>query len=210
MIQIASTKPSDNLDIAAKKYALEAAILFVLMSKFSDAQQAMVKQLLASLDKDHKSLHVSQAFHHALTLFTTTEIIVSPFQGQTELEAHDALRRFCSAQPEITTAFIQLLHKRLIEHNLRVVSKYYKQITLHRLQQLTNLTSDKLEEHLSELSFEGDLSLKIDRPAGIVCFQAKKTSEQILTSWSADISKLLTLMESTCHLINRETMVHKL
>jgi 26S proteasome regulatory subunit N5 len=192
-----------------KKFALEGAILFLLLSKHCSSQQAMLKTILSTFASDFKSFNLAEPFKQVLELFSTAEIIVTPFDGQSLLESHASLRRFSETQPDVTLAFVTQFHNRIIEHNLRVVAKYYKQITFPRLQQLTNLSVDMLESHLSGLSFTGDLLLKIDRPAGVVSFQDKKSAEQILTAWSGDISKLLALMESTCHLINRENMVHK-
>jgi 26S proteasome regulatory subunit N5 len=58
---------------------------------------------------------------------------------------------------------------------------------------------------------EGDVGIyvKIDRPAGIVDFTRPRAAETVLSDWASDVHKMLSLMESTCHLINRETMVHK-
>jgi len=50
---------------------------------------------------------------------------------------------------------------------------------------------------------------KIDRPAGIVCFQVVKDSNEILNSWAMNLEKLLDLVEKSCHQIHKETMVHK-
>ena len=53
------------------------------------------------------------------------------------------------------------------------------------------------------------LVAKIDRPSGIVCFQTAKDSNDILNAWSANLEKLLDLVEKSCHQIHKETMVHK-
>lgn len=42
-----------------------------------------------------------------------------------------------------------------------------------------------------------------------VCFAKPKVAEETLSDWAADISELLTLLERTTHLINKEQMVHK-
>ncbi len=105
--------------------------------------------------------------------------------------------------------FVDAFRNRVIEHNFCVVAKYYHSIHLKRPEELANLASDKLEEHLSAMSSTLDISLKIDRPARIISFQKSRSSEEVLSEWSSDISKMLNLMEATCHLINRENMVHK-
>ena len=41
-------------------------------------------------------------------------------------------------------------------------------------------------------------------------FAATKTPNELLNDWSDDISQLLNTLESTCHLIHKENMVHKI
>lgn len=53
------------------------------------------------------------------------------------------------------------------------------------------------------------LVAKIDRPLGVICFQAAKDSNDILNSWATNLEKLLELVEKSCHQIHKETMVHK-
>lgn len=156
-----------------------------------------------------KEAAVSSAVSGALNLFSKDEIIVTPFPGQDSVENHSCFRAFLAVNGDIAQYFIHEFRNRIIEHNLRVVAKYYQRVSLARLQQLVSLSADDLESHLSELSFTGDLTLKIDRPSGIVSFKPLRSSEEILTEWSGDIAKMLNLMEATCHLINRENMVHK-
>jgi 26S proteasome regulatory subunit N5 len=50
---------------------------------------------------------------------------------------------------------------------------------------------------------------KIDRPAGLVTFAPKVSAEATLSEWSSDLGSLLSLVERTCHLINKENMLHK-
>ena len=60
---------------------------------------------------------------------------------------------------------------------------------------------------MSTLVTDGTLTAKIDRPHGIVAFAPPKPPEETLSDWAADISKLLTLVDETCHLINKDQMV---
>lgn len=101
------------------------------------------------------------------------------------------------------------LRQRVIEHNILVVSKYYSRITLKRLAELLCLSVQEAEKHLSDMVVSKALVAKIDRPMGIVCFQAAKDSNDILNSWSLNLEKLLDLVEKSCHQIHKETMVHK-
>lgn len=50
---------------------------------------------------------------------------------------------------------------------------------------------------------------KIDRPSGVVSFQASKDPSELLNDWSHNLNTLMTTIQRTTHLINKEEMVHK-
>lgn len=106
--------------------------------------------------------------------------------------------------------FVATLASRVTEHNIRVMKKYYSSVRTARMCSMLNLTADELESHLSEMSASGDLYVKIDRPQGVIDFTEPSTAEEVLSDWAGSVSSMLSLMESTCHLINRENMVHKI
>ncbi|KND02822.1 proteasome regulatory particle lid subunit RPN5 [Spizellomyces punctatus DAOM BR117] len=100
------------------------------------------------------------------------------------------------------------LHKRVIEHNIRVVAKYYNRITVKRLTQLLDLSPSETEEFLSNLVVKKTIWARIDRPAGIVSFQQRKDPNAVLNEWSTNINSLLELIVKTTHLITKEEMVN--
>lgn len=206
-LKIANTKLSDLFNADNCVAALEACIVHLLASKRDNHQSDMLHRMKTLLPTTFKTMTLNKAVSNALTLFSKDEVIVTPFEGQTTVEEHSSWRIFATADE--LQYFLEQFRARIIEHNLRVIAKYYQRINMARLQQLMNLPLDKLEEFLSDMSFTGDLTLKIDRPAGIVTFSPKRSSEEALSEWSGNIDKMLQLMEATCHLINRENMVYK-
>lgn len=196
-------------DLARRQHALESCILFLLASKFDNHQSDMMHRVQSQLSTTFKTVPVDPLYAAALALFTTHEIILSPFPGQAALEAHSSLQRTEHQSEEIAQFFRLQLQDRVVQHNLRVVARYYQRIRSARLASLLGLSYDVLEKHLSEIASGGDLYLKIDRPAGIVSFHEPQSPEQVLTEWSSDVAKMLHLMEATCHIINRENMVYK-
>jgi len=70
------------------------------------------------------------------------------------------------------------------------------------------LSEKEMETELSELVCSKFLHAKIDRPAGTIKFGEKQTYTDRLNDWSGSISKMLDLVENTCHLIQKEQMVH--
>lgn len=102
------------------------------------------------------------------------------------------------------------LHKRIIEHNIFVISENYCRVTLKRLAELLELGHDETESFLCDMVTGKHLYAKIDRPAGIVVFKKPESPEELLNGWSNDITSLLNLVEKSCHLIYKENVAHKL
>lgn len=92
----------------------------------------------------------------------------------------------------------------LFLQNIRVISNYYTRISLNRLCELLKLPAEQTEEYLSQLANNNALTVKIDRPSGIIHFSTNKAPSDILNDWAFDISKLMNLVNKTCHLINKE------
>jgi len=129
------------------------------------------------------------------------EIIKYPMANQAELESWPAF-----AEGDLASHWHEMFHRRIIQHNVRVVSLYYKRIHGARLAQLLGLEWPRLEQEISSMVSDSSVYAKIDRPKDIVRFAAAKTSEAILTDWASDIDKLLHLVETTTHLIHKENM----
>jgi 26S proteasome regulatory subunit N5 len=102
------------------------------------------------------------------------------------------------------------LHKRIVQHNIRVVGDYYGRITSGRLGQLLKLDPSKTEVLLSEMVSSQQLYAKIDRPAGVITFKRPLPATEILNSYANDLSSLLAVVEKTCHMIHKEEMIHKI
>ncbi|KAJ3031163.1 26S proteasome non-ATPase regulatory subunit 12 [Rhizophlyctis rosea] len=102
------------------------------------------------------------------------------------------------------------LHKRVTEHNIRVIAKYYDRISVKRLTQLLDLPVAEAETFLSNLVVNKTIWAKIDRPAGIVTFVPRKDPNTTLNEWSTNINSLLELIVKTTHLITKEEMVHSI
>ncbi|KAI9670737.1 MAG: hypothetical protein M1817_003847 [Caeruleum heppii] len=102
------------------------------------------------------------------------------------------------------------LRKRVIEHNVRVVAKYYTRIQMGRLTQLLDLDEDETEKYISELVTAKTVYAKIDRPARVVSFAKPKDADDVLNEWSGKMKSLLGLLERIDHLINREEMMNRI
>jgi 26S proteasome regulatory subunit N5 len=101
----------------------------------------------------------------------------------------------------------QDLRRRVIEHNVRVVARYYTRIRLPRLTYLLGLGAAETEQYLSQLVTAGTVYARIDRPAQVVSFARPRQPDDVLNEWSADMKSLLGLLERIDHLITKEEMM---
>lgn len=100
------------------------------------------------------------------------------------------------------------LRSRVVEHNIRVMAKYYSRIRLSRMSALLDLPTNDVEQVLSSLVTKGTVWAKVDRLEQIVNFTPYRDPNEVLHDWSND---LVSLMQHLCraqHLINKEEMVH--
>ena len=191
----------------ALKSSLQSCIIYLLLSKHGPEQSDMMHRIKNKDDLKDESLAL---FHQALVYFTTPEIITWPFPdakgSYQDFEMHPSLHSHGAA---VADHFLKLFRTRIIEHNIRTIVSYYTRIRISSLSKVLTLPQDVLEEHLSDLASAGDITCKINRPDGIVSFKKNRAPEAVLSDWASDIGKMLNLMESTCHLINRENMIYK-
>ncbi len=68
---------------------------------------------------------------------------------------------------------------------------------MKRLISLLDLSPQQTEETLSRLVVSGTVWARIDRPAGIINFRAKRSVEDVMNDWSSDMQRLLGLVEKT-------------
>lgn len=184
---------------------LKSCIAFLILSAHTPAQSDMLHRVAAD-SKLREELSLSE-WRNTVKAFTTPEIISFPLEDQQALE--DQLRSVILS-PEIWEHMRKMSHERTTQHNIRVAAKNYKRIRTTRLAELLGLTTDEIETQLSRLVADGMLMARINRPANIVTFKKPESHEETLSAWASDISSLLTHVELTCHLINKENMIHKI
>ncbi|KAJ1363353.1 hypothetical protein KIN20_023200 [Parelaphostrongylus tenuis] len=102
------------------------------------------------------------------------------------------------------------LHMRVGEHNMRVISKYYTQITFDRLSELLDFPLNDMETFLCNLIVSGAITdAKIHRPSRVVNLRARKANMEQLDQWASNVHKLTETLNKVSHLILKEQMVHR-
>jgi len=152
-----------------------------------------------------KKLDKVPAFKQLLKVFLTKELAPWPVASEAEVKAHPAFQETPHAGG---SARWDMLKKRVVQHNIKVISEYYDQIHTARFCELLGVSDAEAEKELSEMVCSKFVFAKIDRPAGQITFGQKQTYSDRLNDWSSSISKMLDLVENSCHLIQKEQMVH--
>ncbi|KAI8970206.1 PCI domain-containing protein [Mycotypha africana] len=192
-------------DEAKWKAALQNAVLFIVLAPYDNEQS----DLLHRLYEDPKLAYIPE-YQQIVKCFVTVELMrwteIEQTYGPLLTQQHMA---FDKSTQDGQKRWKEL-HHRVVEHNIRVIAKYYTRVSTKRLTQLLDLSEKDTEELLSKLVVSKTIYARIDRTAGIINFQTKKDANEILNNWSNDINTLLNLIEKTCHLISKEEMVHSI
>ena len=178
--------------------ALKSTVVFLALSPYSSEQQDMMNRL-----REDSNLEKLPTFFSTIKLFLKKEIIAYPMANQAEMEG---IPTFLEGGSDLAQFWHDSFHVKIIQHNVRVASLYYRRIHGARLAQLLGLDQARLEKEISSMVSDGSVYAKIDRPKDIIRFSEPKSPEAVLSDWSADIDKLLHMVETTTHLINKEKM----
>jgi len=194
--------PLVKSDPAKWGQALKLIVFYLILAEFDNEQSDFSHRL-----NQDPNLDKIPEYKNLLNLFLTHEVI---HQEKIEQEFSAELTKLPPFSDKEETKHLWAdLKQRVIEHNIRVVARYYTRIRANRLSQLLSLDIKETEKHVSRLVVKGSVFAKIDRPHGIITFKKSEAPSDVLNKWSSDIESLLKIVENSCHLIQRENMVHK-
>jgi 26S proteasome regulatory subunit N5 len=191
-------------DPAKLNAVLKRIIYFVILAPHDNEQH----DLLHRIHKDTRNSKIPLD-EELLRLFTIHELMRWPEVAK-KFGPHLCETDVFEARPDEDDEAHQRwedLRKRVIEHNVRVVAKYYTRIQMGRLTQLLDLPENETEKYISELVTSKTVYAKIDRPARVVSFAKPRDADDILNEWSHNMKSLLGLLERIDHLITKEEMM---
>jgi len=196
--------PSIQEDKDKKLMTFKHVCLYIILSTHDNEQSDLIQRILKE-----KVLEELPVYKTLLEQFTNNELIdKATLDKQYEKELREGTGVF-DANTEMGRKHWQDLRNRVVEHNIRVIAKYYTRITLKRMAELLALSENETEDFLSSMVVKGAVEAKTDRLEGVVNFHKSKNPNELLNDWSHDISELMSLVQKTTHLINKEEMVHK-
>ena len=190
--------------------SLKSVVLYVLLSPHDNEQSDMLERV-----RLEKQLEDIPKYKELLECFVCEELI--QLQKFFSLYEHE-LREGEPGSP-CTDVFLHTeegekrwkdFSNRVVEHNIRVMSKYYTRITSKRMAALLDLSVEEAEEYLAKLVVNKTVFAKIDRLSGIISFARPRDPSDILNEWSHSVNKLMSLVNKATHLIAKEEMVHSL
>ncbi|XP_071548473.1 26S proteasome non-ATPase regulatory subunit 12 [Panulirus ornatus] len=187
-----------------KKRVLKHVVLYIILAPYDNEQNDLLHRI-----KEDKTLEDIPQYRDLLQLFVTAELIKWSRLCdvyETELRS-DATSVF--PNNEDGNDRWKKLKDRVVEHNIRMMAKYYTRIHLKRMAELLDLSVKESEEFLCQLVVSGTVIARMDRLEGVVNFGTTPEHSQLLNSWSDSLHHLMALVNKTTHLINKEEMVHK-
>lgn len=222
---------------------LTSVILHTILAPHSSEQHDLVQRLLA--DRHTEEL---PEWRGLLARFDRPELIrwdadvtaphaaalaaIEPFRSACTIPAGAPVPEPGKPAPAAKDVWVAL-RQRVIEHNIRVVARFYSRITTARLAQLLQLSVAEAEIAVAaQVNAAADTAraktsavagtlgasaapdeastvyARIDRPAGVVRFGRPKDAAVMLDDWDSQVVDLVTLIDDTCHLIHRENIAH--
>ena len=196
-------------DPAKLRATLQRIVYFVILAPYDNEQS----DLLHRIFQDSRIADSCPTEAALIKRFTIHELMPWP-----AIESHfgpdlcktDIFSNIENAQdPKSHQRWLDF-RKRVIEHNVRVVAKYYTRIHFARLTKLLDLSAAETEKFISDLVTSKTIYARIDRPAQIVTFEKKRDADETLNEWSGNMKSLLGLLERIDHLITKEEMMARI
>lgn len=194
-------------DPVKRQQTLKNVVLYAILAPYDNEQSDLIHRV-----SQERSLDDIPDYKKLLKAFTTAELIswnlvISQYetllrQGTPTCLATDV---FQPNTPDGDKRWKDF-KSRIVEHNIRIMAKYYGRIRLERMSQLLNLSSNEAEEVLSYMVGNKTIWAKVNRREGIINFSAQKHPNEALNDWSSNLNKLMNLVSRTNHLINKEEM----
>ncbi|CAG9773861.1 unnamed protein product [Ceutorhynchus assimilis] len=194
--------PSIQANPVERQNTAKAVVLYLVLAAYDNEQSDLTHRVLTD-----KVLEEIPLYKSLLKLFTTPELI--KWSGMCELYEKELKSTPVFSGDEEAAKRWTNLKSRVVEHNIRVMAKYYTRIKIDRVAQLLDLSRAETEEFLSTMVVSKTVIAKTDRPAGVVHFQQTKDPSDVLNDWAQDLASLMQLVNKTTHLINKEECVHK-
>lgn len=204
---MAEVEENKECDLAISKEekskSFENFVVYLMITPYSNEQRDLLNIVNSRFGRELEASPALEKFVH--------KFLLSELMPLNEDNVKEQLSKFEPFQEHIEfhKEHMDSLFKQVIQHNLRVIEKYYSRIRLDRLSPLIGVGIDRTEQEIADMVINGRIVAKINRLDGIVKFGKKEFVNDTLNNWNHDIKDLLSKIDKTCHLINREKVVYE-
>jgi len=158
-----------------KAKAFQNYIIYLMIAPYSDDKINLLKEIETTYPREFEAEELLAKF---VKKFLTFEIC--PFS---EGEVEQQMLRFEPFQEMTHNAKTHMieLFRQMIQHNIRVMERYYSRIKLDRLSILLGVSVERTEVELGDMVVKKRIAAKINRLEGLVVFSKKKqfTNERL-------------------------------
>lgn len=187
-----------------KKSSFDGFLIYLLISPYDNEKVDLMNIAKASYAR---GLEESAELGQYVNKLLTYELM--PLNEDTIKAQMAKYEPFQEGVTENHQSHMREFLRQLIQHNLRVVEKYYCRINIRTLSKLIGVPEERAEQELCDMVVNKRIAAKINRLEWQVTFKkSNKSTEGVLENWNGDINALLDKVEQTCHLINREKITH--
>lgn len=206
-------------NVTGEESQFQAAIINLACAKASVEQISIIKGIVSEHSRKKNSLKV-QTYLTFVSHFVAQEVIQWPFPDSRIIfenkllkegfaESKDLLSHKKKLSSDNNAWRYYMLFDRIMQHDIRIIAKYYSRISLNRLVLLLNLSSSELERQIGFMVYDSDFQVKVNRVEGIVSFEGKVPLATNLVSWTAALGELVSIVDETCHLVHKENMLYE-
>jgi len=166
--------PRIQNDKEKMKQALKHVVLYLALSPYNNEQSDFLHRLF--LDKNLEQI---PKYKDLLQRFKTQELIhwrefLTNFEQDLKNGTKDDPATTVFSNPTTGKKTWDDFKVRVVEHNMRIMAKYYTRVRTEKMAELLDLTKEEAEQFLSNLVSNKTVDAKIDRLQGIVNFIQKK------------------------------------
>jgi 26S proteasome regulatory subunit N5 len=193
------------------KEVLKCVVLFIVLTPHGNEQWDLLHRVHLI-----RQMELIPEYNNLIELFINEEVI--PWK-EVILAKYETLLR--QGVPGISPTHVfsnseegnkrwKSFHERVGEHNMRMVAKYYTQISFDRMAEILEYPVDEMESFLCNLIVTGIIpDAKIHRPSRIINLRARRADIETLDQWGSNVKKLTDILNKVSHLILKEDMVHR-
>ena len=172
--------PSIQENAQEKLQTLKNVALFIVLSPYDNEQSNLIHIILKE-----KSLNDIPKYKSLLEQFINQELIdqkklVQIYGPELKQGSKDSPpTEVFNDKTEEGRKRWDDLKSRVVEHNIRIMAKYYTQVSLKRMAELLDLKETETEEFLSKMVVDKAVEAKVDRLDNIVNFTKHQDPNEV-------------------------------